>query len=78
MILSIHVNLFKCFDIIILKGMVHPKMQILSSFTHSHVVPNPFIHLRNTNEDICKKSERILSLHWQLSKYHFKKLIKRS
>jgi len=24
-----------------LKGIVHPKMKILSSFTHPQVVPNP-------------------------------------
>jgi len=24
-----------------LKGLVHPKMKILSVFTHSHVVPTP-------------------------------------
>jgi len=26
--------------ILILKGLVHPKMKILSVFTHPHVVPN--------------------------------------
>ncbi len=26
-----------------LKGIVHPKMKILSSFTHSQVVPNLYI-----------------------------------
>jgi len=25
----------------ILKGLVHPKMKILSVFTHPHVVPTP-------------------------------------
>lgn len=32
-------------------GLVHPKILILSSVTHPHVVPNPkaFVHLQNTN-----------------------------
>ncbi len=32
----------KKFDIILdVKGIVHPKMSILSLITHRHVVPNP-------------------------------------
>jgi len=37
------------------KGLVHPKMKILSLITHPHVVPKPsktLVHLWNTNEDI--------------------------
>jgi len=26
-----------------IKGLVHPKMKILSIFTHPHVVPNPCV-----------------------------------
>ncbi len=35
-------------------GTVHPKMNILSSFTHPHVVPKlyAFLCLLNTKEDI--------------------------
>ncbi len=40
-----------------IKGTVHPKMKILSSFTHPQVVPNlyEFFLLPNTKEDILKK-----------------------
>jgi len=27
------------------KGLVHPKMKILSVFTHSHVVPNLYVFI---------------------------------
>jgi len=27
------------------KGLVHPKMQILSVFTHPHVVPNLYVFI---------------------------------
>ncbi len=39
-----------------LKGIVHPKMKILSSFTHTQVVPNcmSFFLLLNIKEDILK------------------------
>jgi len=30
-------------DLTRVKGLVHPKMKILSVFTHPHVVPNVFI-----------------------------------
>ncbi len=37
-----------------LKGIVHPKMKILSSFTHPQVVPNLYecLVLLNTKEDV--------------------------
>ncbi len=39
-----------------LKGTVHPKMKILSSFTHPQVFPNRNVFvLLNTKEDILKK-----------------------
>ncbi len=39
-----------------LKEKVHPKMKILSSFTHPQVVPNLYeFVLPNTKEDILKK-----------------------
>uniref|UniRef100_A0A8C1AKF6 Phosphatidylinositol-4-phosphate 5-kinase, type I, alpha, b n=1 Tax=Cyprinus carpio carpio TaxID=630221 RepID=A0A8C1AKF6_CYPCA len=37
------------------RGIVHPKMTIQSSVTHSHVDPKTFVHLPNTNEDIFEK-----------------------
>ncbi len=39
-----------------LNGIVHPKMKIVSSFTHAQVVPNlyAFFVLPNTKEDILK------------------------
>ncbi len=37
-------------------GIVHPKMEILSSFTHPEVFPNLYECVcLNTNEDILKK-----------------------
>ncbi len=41
---------------IFIKGIVHPKMFILSLFTRCHVVPNPLICILvlNTKEDILK------------------------
>jgi len=33
-----------------LKGLVHPKMKILSVFTHPHVVPTP-LDLRSSSEN---------------------------
>jgi len=39
----------------IFKGLVHPKMKMLSVMTHPHVVRlshKTFVHLRNKNEDI--------------------------
>ncbi len=35
--------------LLIFKGIVHPKMKILSLITHPHVVPNPVRHLQKTN-----------------------------
>ncbi len=37
-----------------LKGLIHPKIKIVSLITHPHVVPNrkTFVHLQNTNQDI--------------------------
>ncbi len=49
-----------------LKGIVHPKMKILSSFTHSQVVPNMYLFvLLNTKEDILKKvcNQAVLGHH---------------
>ncbi len=50
------------------KGIVHPKMKILSSFTHPQVVPNlyEFLVLPNTKEDILKKvcNQAVLGHHW--------------
>ncbi len=39
-----------------IKGVVHPKMKILSSFTHPHVVPNLYECLCSAEgkEDILK------------------------
>jgi len=38
-----HENKNNCHEIVKnnLKGLVHPKMKILSVFTHPHVVPTP-------------------------------------
>jgi len=36
-----------------LKGIVHPKMKILSVFTHPHVVPNLYVFICSA-EDIWK------------------------
>jgi len=30
---------------VMFKGLVHPKMKILSVFTHPHVVPNPYVFI---------------------------------
>ncbi len=44
------------FFFMLVKGIVHPKMKILSSFTHPQVVPNLYeFVLPNTKEDILKK-----------------------
>jgi len=37
---------------LLIKGLGHPKMKILSLFTHPHVVPNPYVLY--TKEDIWK------------------------
>ncbi len=54
--MEIRVRDFFFFPVYALKGIVHPKMKILSLITHSHVIPNQtrktFVHLRNTNYDI--------------------------
>jgi len=33
---------------LIIKGLVHPKMKILSVFTHPHVVPNLYVFIITT------------------------------
>jgi len=40
----------------LVKGLVHPKMKILSVFTHPHVVPNLYVFICSvdTKEDIWK------------------------
>ncbi len=52
-----------CFEA--LKGIVHPKMKILSSFTLPQVVPNLHECLLNTKEDILKKvcNQAVLGHH---------------
>jgi len=40
-----------------IKGIVHPKMKFLSSFTHPHVVPNHFCKTQEKN----KEHERLVS-----------------
>ncbi len=40
------------------KGIVHPKMKILSLIIHPHVVPNP--------KDLCSSSEHKLYFWWNL------------
>ncbi len=51
-----------------LKGIVHPKMKILSSFTHPQVVPNLYECLCSAEhkEDILKNvgNKAILGHHW--------------
>ncbi len=52
----------------VLKGIVHPKMKILSSFTHPQVVPNLYEFLcsaEHTKEDILKKvcNQAVLGHH---------------
>lgn len=41
---------------LILIGLVHTKMKIVTSFIHPHVIPNPqdVIHHSNTNLDILR------------------------
>ncbi len=39
-----------------IKGIVHPKMKILSLITHPHFVPNP--------SDLCSSSEQKLRCFW--------------
>ncbi len=48
------------------KGIVHPKMKMLSAFTHPKVDPN----LLNTLEDILKKvyNQAVLGHHWLVGK----------
>ncbi len=41
-------------DIIVITGIVNPKMKILSSFTHPHVVPNPYVFLSPRNHTHTK------------------------
>ncbi len=36
----------------VFRGLVLPKITILSSFIHAYVIPNPKTHLWNTNENI--------------------------
>uniref|UniRef100_A0A8C1QX09 Uncharacterized protein n=1 Tax=Cyprinus carpio TaxID=7962 RepID=A0A8C1QX09_CYPCA len=50
--------------IVIIKGLIHPKMKILSLITHPHVIPNPFIY--GTQIKIfLMESESSLTLHRQ-------------
>ncbi len=52
----------------VLKGIVHPNMKMLSSFTHPQVVPN--LHeflLLNTNKDILKNICNWTSIVWEKS-----------
>ncbi len=39
----------------LLKELVHPKMNVLSSFTNPHVVPNAYDFLQNANCFYIKK-----------------------
>jgi len=43
-LVSVHdsCDVFVCDDV---KGLVHPKMKILSVFTHPHVVPSLYVYL---------------------------------
>jgi len=45
------------------KGFVHPKMKILSVFTHPHVVPNLYVFICSA-EHKGKYSEECLNFHW--------------
>ncbi len=49
-------------DLIFLKGKVHPKKKILSSFTHPQVVPNLYVFLCSA-EHIGIYSEECLGHH---------------
>jgi len=46
------VSVIKSTMLLNIKGIVKPKIKILSSFTHPQVVPNPYVFLLlNTKED---------------------------
>ncbi len=49
------------------KGLVHPKMKIMSLITHpmSFQTRKTFVHLQNTNKDVFDEIESYLTLHRQ-------------
>ncbi len=63
-----NLNPFNCLllmsEVSTLKGTVHPKMTILPSFTHSHVIPN----MQDFISSVYHKRRYFLPIQWKLPK----------
>ncbi len=56
---------------VLLKGIVHPKMKMLSSFTHPHVVPNLYVFLfyaEHKNNIFWKTKELLVHIDFHVGK----------